>query len=214
MLKLPLTPLLSGLLLAGAVWSVTTPAAHAQALDSTELALIQSIDSRQADALALLETAVNVNSGSLNFAGVRAVAELFSDALRQIGMRTEWLDGADWNRAGHLVARYGDKGPHVLLIGHLDTVFEPDSPFQRYELLDERHARGPGTTDMKGGNVIIVEALRALQAAGVLDDMTVTVMLIGDEESSGAPLTLARRALLDAADAAQQLMARPERSEF
>jgi glutamate carboxypeptidase len=100
------------------------------------------------------------------------------------------------------VARYGDKGPHLLLIGHLDTVFEADSPFQKFERIDNLRARGPGVTDMKGGNVIIVEALRALRQTGVLDQMTVTVMLIGDEESSGQPLALARAALREAADAA------------
>ena len=85
------------------------------------------------------------------------------------------------------------------MIGHLDTVFEPDSPFQRFERLDGNRARGPGVTDMKGGNVIILEALRALDAVGALDDMQVTVVLIGDEESSGRPLSLARAALIDAA---------------
>jgi len=91
------------------------------------------------------------------------------------------------------------RGPHFVMIGHLDTVFEPDSPFQRFERLEGNLARGPGTTDMKGGNVIILEALRALDAVGALDDMQVTVVLIGDEESSGRPLSLSRAALIEAA---------------
>ena len=174
----------------------------AQSLSATEQKLVAEIDARQPRALALLETAVNINSGSLNSPGVRAVGKLFSQAFEEFGMETEWLDGAAYNRAGHLVARYGDEGPHLLLIGHLDTVFEPDSPFQKFERIDDRYARGPGVTDMKGGNVIIVEALRALKQAGVLDQVTVTVMLIGDEESSGRPLGLARAALREAADEA------------
>ena len=176
--------------------------ALAGGLDATEQELVAEIDSRQDQALSLLEAAVNINSGSLNLPGVRAVGELFEKAFEEFGMETEWLDGAAFNRAGHLVARHGDKGPHVLLIGHLDTVFEPHSPFQTFERIDDRSARGPGATDMKGGNVIIVEALRALQKVGVLDQMTVTVMLIGDEESSGRPLELARAALREAADSA------------
>jgi glutamate carboxypeptidase len=178
------------------------PAAAAADLDATEQAIVDSIDDGNGDALELLETAVNINSGSLNTAGVIEVGALFASAFEEIGLNTTWLDGAAWNRAGHLVARYGDQGPHFLLIGHLDTVFEPDSPFQNFERLDGRYARGPGTTDMKGGNVIILETLRALKAAGVLDRMTVTVMLIGDEESSGQPLSLGRQALREAADAA------------
>lgn len=185
-----------------AVAMLMTSAAFAANLDAVEQQLVAEIDARQQPALELLETAVNVNSGSLNLAGVRAVGELFAEAFEKFGMDTEWLDGSAFNRAGHLVARYGNSGPHLLLIGHLDTVFEPDSPFQEFQRLDNRYARGPGTTDMKGGNVIMVEALRALKRTGVLDQMTVTVMLIGDEESSGQPLELGRRALRAAADAA------------
>jgi glutamate carboxypeptidase len=178
------------------------PLLRAQALDVIEQQLVVEIDARQEQSMSLLETAVNINSGSLNLAGVRAVGELFARAFEEFGMETEWLDGSAFNRAGHLVARYGSSGPHLLLIGHLDTVFEPDSPFQEFQRIDARYARGPGSTDMKGGNVIIVEALRALKRTGALDQMTVTVMLIGDEESSGQPLELGRQALRKAADAA------------
>jgi glutamate carboxypeptidase len=178
------------------------PLLRAQALDVIEQQLVVEIDARQEQSMSLLETAVNINSGSLNLAGVRAVGELFARAFEEFGMETEWLDGSAFNRAGHLVARYGSSGPHLLLIGQLDTVFEPDSPFQEFQRIDARYARGPGSTDMKGGNVIIVEALRALKRTGALDQMTVTVMLIGDEESSGQPLELGRQALRKAADAA------------
>lgn len=170
-------------------------------LSEVEARLAEEIDRRQPQALALLEQAVNINSGSMNFEGVRAVGELFDKALTDIGLATRWVDGAAFNRAGHLVAEHGTSGPHLLLIGHLDTVFEPDSPFQRFERQGIR-ARGPGVTDMKGGNVVIVEALAALKAVGVLDDLQITVVLIGDEESSGQPLSLARQSLLEAAVAA------------
>lgn len=172
------------------------------ALTETEQALVEAVDARQGQALELLERAVNINSGSFNLAGVREVGALFDAAFREAGLDTEWLDGTAFDRAGHLVARSDGRGLHFLLIGHLDTVFEPDSPFQRFERLEGNRARGPGVTDMKGGNVIILEALRALDAVGALDDMQVTVMLIGDEESSGRPLSLSRAALIEAARAA------------
>jgi glutamate carboxypeptidase len=186
---------------AAALALLLTGAACGAGLSEVEARLAEEIDRRQPQAMALLEKAVNINSGSMNFAGVREVGELFDKALADIGLETRWVDGAAFNRAGHLVAEHGTTGPHLLLIGHLDTVFEPDSPFQRFERQGTR-ARGPGVTDMKGGNVIIVEALAALKAVGVLDDLQITVVLIGDEESSGQPLSLARQALVEAARAA------------
>ena len=76
------------------------------------------------------------------------------------------MDGAPFHRAGHLVAEHPGPGPKLLLIGHLDTVFEPDNPFQKFQRLDDSTAKGPGMIDMKGGDVIIVAALRALKDAG------------------------------------------------
>lgn len=167
--------------------------------DRVEQRIVRAVDARRDSAIALLERAVDLNSGTLNLAGVRAVGYLFLAELDALGFATQWVDGAGFERAGHLVARRGTRGPRVLLIGHLDTVFEPDSPFQRFERLDDSTARGPGVVDMKGGNVVIIEALHALRAAGVLDRLSLQVVLTGDEERSGRPLTAARAALVAAA---------------
>jgi glutamate carboxypeptidase len=179
---------------------VATPASAD--LDPIEAALIRTIESREEQALALIEQSVDLNSGTLNLEGVRQVGDLFRAEFDALGFQTHWIDGAPFERAGHLVATHGDSGPHFLLIGHLDTVFEADSPFQTFERVSETHARGPGTTDMKGGNVIVLEVLHALRAAGVLDRMQFTVFFTGDEERSGRPLELARREFIEAADAA------------
>jgi glutamate carboxypeptidase len=88
----------------------------------------------------------------------------------------------------------------VLLIGHLDTVFEKQSPVQPWDRQGKR-VRGQGVVDMKGGDVAIVEALRALHGLGLLDGTTITVYLGGDEERSGAPLAGSRRDLVEAAKA-------------
>ncbi|HXV91558.1 MAG TPA: M20/M25/M40 family metallo-hydrolase [Gemmatimonadales bacterium] len=167
--------------------------------DRVEQRMVRAVDARRDSAVALLERAVNLNSGTLNLAGVRAVGDLFQSELDALGFTTRWVDGAEFERAGHLVAVRGTQGPRILLIGHLDTVFEQDSPFQRFERLDDSTARGPGVVDMKGGNVVILEALRALRAAGVLDRLSLQVVLTGDEERSGRPLTAARAALVAAA---------------
>src|SRR4051794_11679749 len=168
-----------------------------------ERVIVSAVDAANADALALLEKAVNINSGTHNFAGVRAVGDLFRKELDALGFKTTWVDGASFKRAGHLVADHPGKGPRILLVGHLDTVFEPDSPFQKFQRVGDSTAKGPGIIDMKGGDVIIIAALKALKSAGVLADMNVIVVMTGDEEDSGEPQDAARAALVEAAKGAQ-----------
>lgn len=181
----------------------TTPTASGSAeLAAEEREIASFIDAHNAQALRLLERAVNLNSGTMNFEGIREVGALFRAEFDALGFETRWSDGAEWGRAGQLVAERAGDGPHLVLIGHLDTVFEPDSPFQRYEQLNDSTARGPGIIDMKGGIVIILQALKALDEVGALDDLHVTVVLMGDEEKSGRPLSAARRDLIEAASRA------------
>jgi glutamate carboxypeptidase len=166
------------------------------ALTPEEQRIVAAVDAGNAQALALLERVVNINSGSMNFAGVRAVGDVFRAELEGLGFSVRWIDGAAFKRAGHLVAERPGRGPRVLLIGHLDTVFEPESPFQRFERVDEKTARGPGIIDMKGGDVVMISALKALKAAGALDALQLRVVLTGDEELTGEPLSAAREALV------------------
>jgi len=168
-------------------------------LSPVEEKIAHAVDVNQQQALSLLQRVVNINSGTMNFQGVKKVAGLFSTEFEALGFEVAWVGGESFNRAGHLVASRGDRGARILLIGHLDTVFEPDSTFQSYQLVDERYAKGPGVTDMKGGDVVMLYALRALQDAGVLDDMQVKVVMTGDEESRGQPHSIANKALIDAA---------------
>jgi len=177
--------------------------AAVQVTSSTERAIVSAVDVNNPAAVALLERVVNINSGTHNFAGVRAVGDIFSQELVALGFQAHWVDGAAFKRAGHLVAAHPGTGPKILLIGHLDTVFEPDSPFQRFQRLDGSRARGPGIIDMKGGDVIILSALRALKSAGVLERMNLVVVMTGDEEDSGDPQALARQALVEAAAGAE-----------
>ena len=179
----------------------------ASSLTKAEGAIARAVDTGNSGGLALLERIVNINSGTMNFAGVREVGALLRKQLDELGFTTRWVDGAAFGRAGHLVAEHAGAGPKILLIGHLDTVFEPGSPFQRFERLDDATARGPGIIDMKGGDVIIVEALRALKAAGLLDRMTITVVMDGDEEHPGEPVAAARQALVEASDGAVAALA-------
>jgi glutamate carboxypeptidase len=95
-------------------------------------------------------------------------------------------------RAGHLVAETGGtQGKRLLLLGHLDTVLAGE-PFRR----DGARAYGTGTADMKGGVVVMLQALRALHAAGALANRRITIMLTGDEEDAGMPIAVSREPML------------------
>ena len=148
--------------------------------------------------IALLERAVNISSGTLNVAGVRQVGALFGDQLRALGFSVRMTDPpAAMRRGGHLIAEHkGTSGPRILLIGHLDTVFEGEG--QRFVRTDTM-ARGAGTSDMKGGDVSLIAALRALKANGMLDNANIAVIMTGDEEAAGSPITAARQDLTDLA---------------
>jgi glutamate carboxypeptidase len=198
------TPTRSRLAALALVACTATPAlakAPAGPLTATEKKLVQRIDHRLPESLALLERAVNINSGTSNHAGVREVGKLFTAELDAMGFTTRWVDGAGFGRAGHLVAERGTKAgaPKIVLVGHLDTVFEPDSPFQRFQHLDDSTATGPGVIDMKGGDVILLLALRALHDTHELDRFQICVVMTGDEESPGRPIDAARAALVAAA---------------
>jgi glutamate carboxypeptidase len=177
-------------------------ASQCQQLTPSERRILIAVDAGTPRAVALLEQSVNINSGTLNLAGVRQVGDLLAAEFASLGFQTRWIDGAAWGRAGHLVAEWRGtgQGPKLLLIGHLDTVFEPDSPVQRFERVGADSARGPGVTDMKGGNAVMLLALRALRDAGQLDRLQITAHFTGDEEDSGDPIALARRDLVAAAD--------------
>lgn len=173
---------------------------HAQKLNRTERKIIDKVKSLDQESISFLEKVVNINSGTLNQKGVREVGEIFRTAFNEIGFQTEWINMPEqMNRAGHLFATVaGDKGKKLLLIGHLDTVFEENSPFQSFERINDSMAYGPGANDMKGGDVIALYALKALADLNLLQRASITVAFTGDEESTGKPLSISRKALIEA----------------
>lgn len=178
---------------------LAAPAAAEARLRPEERRMVQTVDRETDRSIALLERMVNQNSGTLNLPGVTAVAEMLRPEFEQLGFEVRWADMRETGRAGHLIAthRGNGRGKRILLIGHLDTVFEPDSPFQRFERQGDR-ATGPGIGDDKGGIAVIVAALRAMQAAGTLRNADIVVVLTGDEERPGSPIATARRDLIEA----------------
>ena len=185
-----------GWMLAAAATAATAaivPAARADGLDPTEQKIVAEVRAHAPQALALLEQSVRINSGTMNVRGVRDVGQLFRKEFDALGFATRWIDlPPAMGRAGHLVAaREGNRGKRVLLLGHLDTVFEPGAAVPMWERQGDR-VRGQGVSDMKGGDVIVIEALRALHRAGVLDGARIAVMFTGDEEEAGEPTSVSR----------------------
>lgn len=173
---------------------------QAQKLNKTERKIVQAVKNLNGESLLFLEKVVNINSGTLNQKGVKDVGNVFSNAFQEIGFQTQWIEMPDtMNRAGHLFASIdGKKGKKLLLIGHLDTVFEKNSPFQTFERINDSMAYGPGANDMKGGDVVVLYALKALANLNLLKDANITVAFTGDEESTGKPLSISRKALINA----------------
>lgn len=173
--------------------------AMSSGLTADELTMMAWIDANTENAIDLLEETVNISSGTMNPEGVRAVGKVMARELEAVGLSTEWIEMPDdMQRAGHLFGhRYRDGKKKILMIGHLDTVFEADDGFQSYRR-DGDTAYGPGVEDMKSGNVVIVYALKALKEIGALDDLSVTVAYTGDEENAGSPLSLSKHDLVEA----------------
>ena len=194
-------PILAALLLLALPGTAVAQSTFAPVVDPAEETMVRTVDAEHDRHIALLERMVNQNSGTLNLPGVRIVGDMVRTELEPLGFTVRWVDMAETGRAGHLIATHEGPGRNVLLIGHLDTVFEADNPFQRFERTGMR-ATGPGVGDDKGGVVVIIAALRAMKAAGTLDDADITVVLTGDEERIGAPSAIARRDLIEAGRAA------------
>jgi glutamate carboxypeptidase len=168
-------------------------------LDATEARIVEAVEARSEEAIAALEEIVNINSGTMNPEGIRQVGRYFERELEALGFTTRWVEQPpELQRGGHLFAELdGDRGKRVLMIGHLDTVFEPDSPFQHFRREGDI-AYGPGTEDMKGGNLVILYALKALHDVGALENTRLIVALTGDEENPGRPVEVSRRDLIEA----------------
>jgi len=169
------------------------------AFTEEEQRMIDWIDAHQEDAIGLLAETVEISSGTMNHAGVREVGRVLARELESLGLVTEWVElPPELQRAGHLFARQLDgPGPKILLIGHLDTVFEADDAFQGFTREGDL-GRGPGIEDMKAGNVAIVYALKALAEIGALGNIPVVAAFTGDEEMPGDPLSVSRKDLVQA----------------
>ena len=174
-------------------------------LNKEEQAILAYIDANMPRAIELLKESVNINSGTLNIEGVKKVGALFAKELEAAGLKTQWIAMPDSiKRAGHLVAKTNTptknhKGKKLFLIGHLDTVFEPDMPANPFTMLNDSTATGQGANDMKGGDVVMIIALQALHQQGLLNDAAITAYFTGDEENAGYPRAVTRGDFMETA---------------
>ena len=172
-----------------------------QAVSKTETQLLKNIDAGMPATWQLLKESVNINSGTFNVAGVKKVGELYAKELAALGFTIEWVHMPDsLKRAGHLVAfKKGTKGKKLFLIGHLDTVFEPGMPANPFTIINDSTATGQGINDMKGGDVLVIAALKAIHKQGLLKDVSITVYFTGDEEKAGEPNSVSRADFIERA---------------
>ncbi len=166
-------------------------------LDEKEKELAKLLDGKKEEMIALLKEIVEINSGSRNARGIDSVGKILSSRLIKLGFKEEFIPAKaeTFDVAGekkiqtsgpHRILRKAGTGKKVLLMGHLDTVFEPESGFLKFIRFPGTAGDstvGPGTADMKGGLVVIVFALEVLDKAGFLKDKDVTVFFNGDEET-------------------------------
>ena len=184
--------------LAAACLIVAAPA-EAAGLDAADAKMVATVEADHERNVRFLQDLVLVNSGTMNLKGVEQVGAMLRPRFEALGFTVRWIPMTHAGRAGHLIAEHkGDgRGKRLLLIGHLDTVFEPDSPFQGWKRTGDI-VEGPGVGDMKGGDVIMLAALKAMQAAGTLKAADIVVVLTGDEEKPGSPLATVRADLIEA----------------
>lgn len=175
--------------------------ASAQNLSTAEKNIIEAVNSNMPETFLLLEKLVNINSGSMNTAGVRQSGELLRAEFDKLGFITQWVTMPDTlKQPGHLAGVIkGSKGKRLLLLGHLDTVFEPDMPANPYRVINDSTITGQGIVDDKGGCIVILAALQALAKMNVLQDVSITVYLTGDEELGGTPPNITRADMIERA---------------
>lgn len=187
---------------------MTTLMKNLPSAEACEHALAR-IDDRQQDMVDTVIKWSQVNSGSRNLEGLAAMEALVVDAFRVLEPEIEFIqlpDGEFVDDAGNVVTvkngrtirifKRPEANRKVLMTGHTDTVFAKDNAFQETRWLDDVRLNGPGVADMKGGIIVILNALMAFEETPLADSVGWEILLSPDEETgslASAPI-LADRA--------------------
>ena len=186
----------AALMLAGAAQAAEKPAAkgplpNAKARDVKVWAAAEKAHAGQMD---LWKAVVNIDSGTGDVEGGRKVAALLIPRLKALGATVESLPAEAEGLPENTVATFTGTGKaHILLIGHIDTVFGPGTVARWPFAVEGDRLRGPGVGDEKGGVIEGVTALEILNGLGFKNYATLT-FLIETSEERGSPGT---RKLID-----------------
>lgn len=181
------------LMMLGSLASASDIMVEETSLTPLEIKMVDWISSRQAEMLAELKTHVDINTGTANIEGLNRYRNILRQDLNDLGFETSehasdpikvlTCQGGSQTIANHLLGkRNGNSPQRILLNGHMDTVFSKDDEFQTLIIEKSGRLKGPGVADMKGGLVVMLNALRALAHAGLLDQANLTVLINSDEE--------------------------------
>ncbi len=185
----------------------------ATALTKEEQSIMQAIGARETLMVSRVKAWSEINSGSTNSVGLDRQRQALKEAFSALGGDIEELalpavsevrsDGEEEIRtfAPALVVRKRPTAPiQIVLTGHYDTVFAADHDFQNWQMLDDDTINGPGTADMKGGLLVMLEALIALEQSSQKNKLGFTVLMSPDEEigsPASAPLLAKYGAIAD-----------------
>ncbi|MGL5741376.1 MAG: hydrolase [Legionella sp.] len=157
--------------------------------------LIHNIQDNQKNMVEQLHKFCEINSGTTNLSGLAQMIQVLQSAYTPIADVIEikkLLPISVIDMSGNSTQQHcGDallirKRPHlqrrVLLSGHMDTVYSPDNPFQKLTYIDEQNINGPGVADMKGGLIVMLQALSALEQNKHATKLGWDVLINADEE--------------------------------
>ncbi len=171
---------------------------------------LEWLRSRQQAMVDLVQELCNLNSGTLNVAGLGRVREVLCREFAALGGELRCVDLPPLekiNDAGVVeqaplgqaivITKRPEVRPRLLLCIHMDTVYDLEHPFQRCRFLDDSRLNGPGVADAKGGLVVMLNALLALEQSPLASKLGWQVVINPDEElgspGSGALLQSAAR---------------------
>ena len=141
--------------------------------------LVTTLENDQQRHIETLKRLVDIPCGSEMVEGVQKVNEIIEQRLQALGMTVRRHSARGFG--DHLVATNGMAGKQIVLGGHTDTTYTDYTRLPAFTINGE-YAIGPGTSDMKGGIVVMLAALESLKAAGLMDGLAITVVLNSDEE--------------------------------
>ena len=127
-----------------------------------------------------LKTVIDINSYTKNPSGVNRVGKVFDSWFEALGFKTTIYERQNIGHHRHYTSLHDKNSKKLLLLGHIDTVF-PEGKFENFRE-DDKWVYGPGVCDMKGGNIVALEALRELKIKNI-NIKNIDILLVSDEET-------------------------------